>query len=294
MICFSIITFILIKYGGNVDFFYEKFTTPKAKSLIIGDSRSFQGIQPNVIDDYFINKGFDIPVMNYSFTGAQAIAGPLYNASILKKLDSTATNGIFIISITPDFLTSKDGYNNNLGEFRESHQPPHNMTHVDISPNYEYLIKNLSFFHFKAVFKKTSKTHKNGWLEESNLPKDSLVFDTWRKQQIDVFLEDRSTYKISKFRIKSLDMLIKKLKPFGKTYLVRMPISKEFLKMENSYYPQLNTIINSLANGNNIPFFDFNNSEKLLYETYDGHHIDKYDGKRFTQTLCDSIFFSKK
>ncbi|MDO5987885.1 hypothetical protein Q4Q39_10775 [Flavivirga amylovorans] len=290
VVCFGIITVILMNYGGNVDYFYQKFTTPKVKSIIIGDSRSFQGIQPSVINQYFHNKNqYDLPVLNYSFTGAQAISGPLYTESILKKIDKTATNGLFIISITPDFLTSKDGFRNDLGEFRESNQPPHNMNHVDVNPNYEYLLKNMSYFHFKALFRKNSETHKDGWLEESNLPTDTLVFDTWRKHQIDLFLDEREMYKISDFRVNSFNTLIKELKKFGKVYLIRMPISKEFLNLENSYYPELNAIVDSIAKINETPFFDFNNSGELQYKTYDGHHIDKHGGKEFTKALCDSI-----
>ncbi|WP_303317693.1 hypothetical protein Q4Q34_17410 [Flavivirga abyssicola] len=290
MICLAILTYILMNYGGNVDYFYEKFTTPKVKSMIIGDSRSFQGVQPSIINQYFHNsKKYGLPILNYSFTGSQAISGPLYTESILKKLDKKTTNGLFIISITPDFLTSKVGFRNDLGEFREANQPPHNMDIVDVNPNYEYLLKNIAYFHFKALFRKNSKTHKDGWLEESNLPTDTLVFNTWRKHQIDLFLEDRNMYKISDFRVNSFNVLIKELKKYGEVYLIRMPISKEFLTLENSYYPKLSTIVDSIAKINEIPFFNFNNSDKLQYKTYDGHHIDKYGGGKFTKALCDSI-----
>ncbi|PIA77531.1 hypothetical protein BFR04_08815 [Gaetbulibacter sp. 4G1] len=290
IICLGIITTILINYGGHVDYFYEKFTTPKTKSMIIGDSRSFQGIQPKVINQYFQNKKpYELPILNYSFTVTQAVSGPLYNKSILKKIDTTATNGLFIISITPDFFTSKEGNRNELGEFREANQPPHNMNLVDVSPNYEYLLKNTSYLHFKALFRKKSKTHKDGWLEESNLPSDTLIFKKWKEHQINLFFKDRNKYQISDFRINSLNILIKELKKFGDVYLIRMPISKEFLNLENSYYPKLNTIADSLAKINEIPYFNFNRSEILQYKTYDGHHIDKYGGRKFTKTLCDSI-----
>ena len=83
--CFAVITFVLLKYGGYVDYFYVKFTTPKAKSMIIGDSRSMQGIQPSVVNEALSSKDYSLPVFNYSFTIAQASMGPLYNESILKK-----------------------------------------------------------------------------------------------------------------------------------------------------------------------------------------------------------------
>lgn len=290
----SLVTYILVKYGGNVDFFYEKFTTPKTKSMIIGDSRSFQGIHPQVMNSYLKNKGYDLPILNYSFTAGQAVSGPLYNASILKKIDTTARNGVFIISITPDFINSKFGFDNENGEFREANTPPHNMRFVTMNPNYEYLIKNISYFHFKALFRKGSTTHKDGWLEETNLPKDTLVLNNWRESQIRLFLKDRDLYKPSKLRINSLNDLVKQLKKYGEVYLIRMPISKRFLLLEDSYYPKFNTTIDSLSKMNSIKYFDFNLLGTNKYKTYDGHHVDKFAGKKFTLALCDSILLNKK
>ena len=53
------LAFLLLKYGYFVDYFYEKFTTPKQTSLILGDSRSMQGIQPRIINQELKNE------MNY-------------------------------------------------------------------------------------------------------------------------------------------------------------------------------------------------------------------------------------
>ncbi|WP_106794568.1 hypothetical protein [Aquimarina sp. Aq78] len=293
IICLGIVTIVLVNSGGNVDYFYEKFTTPNAKSMIIGDSRSLQGIQPSVINTYFKDKGYDLPILNYSFTIAQALIGPPYNKSIFKKLDTTSTNGIFIISITPDMLTSHKDYSNEEGEFREIDQPPHNMNFVNMNPNYEYLVKNFSFFHFKGMFRKSSTLHKDGWLEETNLPKNKQVFEDWKKNQIALYLKDQGDFEVSDIRIQSLVTLIKKLDRYGDVYLVRMPISKEYLGYEEKYYPKFDTTIDSLSKTNQIPYFDFNKMD-MVYETYDGHHIDKFAGKKFTENLCKLIFLNKK
>ncbi len=293
IICLGIVTIVLVKYGGNVDYFYEKFTTPKAKSMIIGDSRSLQGIQPSVINAYFKDKGYNLPILNYSFTIAQALIGPPYNKSIFKKLDTTSTHGIFIISITPDMLTSHKDYNNEEGEFREIDQPPHNMNFVNMNPNYEYLVKNFSFFHFKGMFRKSSTLHKDGWLEETNLPKNKQVFEDWKKNQIALYLKDQGNFEVSDVRIQSLVTLIKKLGHYGDVYLVRMPISKEYLGYEEKYYPKFDTTIDSISKSNQVPYFDFNKMD-MVYETYDGHHIDKFAGKKFTENLCKLIFLNKK
>ncbi len=288
-ICLAIVTFVLKNYGGNVDYFYEKFTTPKTKSMIIGDSRAFQGIQPAVMNSYFQGKGYDTPVLNYSFTIAQAMIGPLYNESIFKKLDTSGDNGIFVISVTPEMLTSHRDYNDEIGQFREEGQPPHNMEFVTMNPNYEYLIKNLSFFHFKALFRGNSKVHKDGWLEEANLPTDEKMFLEWKKHQIDLFLSDTKGAKLSKIRIQSLGELIERLDTHGTVFLVRMPIGEEFLDYENTNFPNFNSIIDSIAEIKHISYFDFNRYKKK-YKTYDGHHIDKFAGAEFTKVLCDSIY----
>jgi hypothetical protein len=293
IICLFIITTVLLKYGGNVDYFYQKFTTPKAKSMIIGDSRSFQGIQPSIINNYFKGKDFGLPMLNYSFTIGQAIIGPLYNKSIFKKLDESSINGIFIISITPEMLSEHSGFNNANGEFREQGQPPHNMEYVDMNPNYEYFIKNLSFFHFQAMFRRNSETHKDGWLEEKVLPKDEGVFNEWRNHQINLFLKDAKNSKFSNTRIQSLKDLISKLKVKGNVYLLRMPISDEFYSYEDMYYPGFDKIIDSISKFNNIDYFNFKLIDRS-YKTYDGHHIDKYEGKNFTKDLCDLINVSIK
>ena len=63
----AIILFMLSRYGGYVDYFYNKLASPRQHSLIIGDSRSFQGIQPAVVNENLKNQ-FELPMYNYSFT----------------------------------------------------------------------------------------------------------------------------------------------------------------------------------------------------------------------------------
>jgi len=189
-------------------------------------------------------------------------------------------------------LTEHEGYDNTLGIFREEGQPPHNMRFVTMNPNYEYLIKNLSFFHFKGVFRQKAKLHKDGWLEETNLPSNDTIFEAWKQNQINLFLKEAEKAKLSKVRIKSLVDLITTLDTHGDVFLVRMPISKDFLAIEERYFPSFGQVVDSVANQQKVSFFDFNRST-TIYKTYDGHHFDKFVGKQFTKALCDSILNGK-
>ena len=292
LIIILLLTLFLHHYGGYVDYFYNKFTTPKASSMIIGDSRALQGIQPEIINNTLKNEGFELPMFNFSFTIAQGLIGPLYRKSILRKIDTNTKKGLFIIAINPWMLGSKKENNNDKGEFKESGTPPHNMNFVSMNPNFEYLLKNYNYFHFKAVFRKKSFLHKDGWLEENNLPKDSLIFKNWKNNQINMFTGFIEGYKVSEFRKTSLDTLIKDLKKYGRVYLVSTPIDKDILEIENRFYPDFDKDMDALAKLNNISYLNFNTAISQSYTTYDGHHIDKFGGKPFTKAICDSIIKS--
>ena len=283
----SIVSTVLITSGGYVDYFYEKFTTPKAKSLILGDSRSMQGIQPTVINNDLLNQYFELPILNYSFTIAQISYGPLYLESIKKKLDSTSKNGLFIVTVNPWILSKREKDNEQRGVYFEEGMPPHNMNFVNMDPNFEYFFKNFNYFHFKSIIRRTSKMHKDGWLEESNLPKDSVMLNVWKKKQIDLYTNWSKVWKKSVYRLTSLMETINYLKGFGTVTLIRMPIDKHLLQIEENFWNNFDKDILNLAKKTNVKYINF--SKDNIYETYDGNHLDKYGGITFTKNLCDSI-----
>ena len=283
----SIVSTVLITSGGYVDYFYEKFTTPKAKSLILGDSRSMQGIQPTVINNDLLNQYFELPILNYSFTIAQISYGPLYLESIKKKLDSTSKNGLFIVTVNPWILSKREKDNEQRGVYFEEGMPPHNMNFVNMDPNFEYFFKNFNYFHFKSIIRRTSKMHKDGWLEESNLPKDSVMLNVWKKKQIDLYTNWSKVWKKSVYRLTSLMETVNYLKGFGTVTLIRMPIDKHLLQIEENFWNNFDKDILNLAKKTNVKYINF--SKDNIYETYDGNHLDKYGGVTFTKNLCDSI-----
>ena len=284
----SIITFILLKFGGQVDSFYNKFTTPKASSMIIGDSRALTGIRPNVVNKKLAGRGFDLPMLNYSFTIAQAPIGPLYRESILKKLKPNTKNGLFIISLSPLMLLSENSHDNYNNEFVEDDLSPHNMDFVDINPNYEYLIDNYNSFHFKAVFRENLILQKNGWLQDNNLPNTREEYEKRRDWWINSYNNFDKRYSFSKYRLASLDTLIKTLKGYGKVHIARLPVDPIFLPLEEKMCPRFDKLVDSLSNINNVKYYNYKNTSDT-YKTLDGAHLSKLYSDKFTESLCDSI-----
>ncbi|WP_445381940.1 hypothetical protein [Robiginitalea sp. IMCC43444] len=286
----TIISCILMLWGGRVDYFYNKFTSQKSASLIIGDSRSFQGIQPAILNEFLSDSYLELPILNYSFTIGQAPMGPLYNQSISKKILTNRRNGLFIISVTPLMFTKNKGYDHKKGQFPEANQPPHNMHFVELNPNFEYLLKNLSFFHFKAIFRGNAITHKDGWLEEKNISRDSLSYRNMENHQLKIFFQDSEIQGYSDVRLTAFNDLLKLLSSIGKVFVIRTPISNNFITKENEYFPNFNQKVDSMAQKFDVPFIDFNEHPlKHKFETYDGHHLNKRGGRYFTEVLSDSI-----
>jgi len=280
IIAIIIVSFILIKYGAYADYFYNKFTTPKAKSMILGDSRSFQGIQPKIINAFFDDNQYDLPMFNYSFTIAQISYNELYLQSIKRKIDKTTKNGLFILSVHPWVLSNKNTTDINV--------PPHNMNNVTSNPNYEYFIKNLNYFHFKSIFRQNSKLHKDGWLEERNIPSNKKILLDWKKKQIKMYQDFSKKWRPSKLYLKNLDSTVKFLKNYGKVVLVRMPVNNAINTIENNYWHNFDNDMSIITLNNNIKYISFV-KDSLKYKTYDGNHIDKNGGVFFTKDLCEKI-----
>ncbi|MCF8273409.1 MAG: hypothetical protein K9I95_06220 [Flavobacteriaceae bacterium] len=288
IICLGIVTFFLKTQGAYIDPFYEKFTTPKVNSLIIGDSRGFQGLTPHIVNKYLNNDDYDLPIYNYAFTIDQAHIGPHYRKSVLKKLTKTSKNGLFLISLTPLMMSSDVNNSNEKGEFIENKEPPHTIHFVDKNPNYEYFIKHLNYFEFKAMLKKEYTVHKNGWMEINHISNDKRVLKAWKDEQMRRFIEMSKTSKPSDFRFKSLDTLVKTLKDFGEVYLLRLPIDADFLELENNYFKEFNTRVQTVANENDIKYFNFGTTNDD-YFAFEGHHLDTKSAELFTKNVCDSI-----
>ena len=280
------LAFLLLKYGYFVDYFYEKFTTPRQTSLILGDSRSMQGIQPQIINQEFKNQGYHLPMFNYSFTIAQINYGKPYTESIKKKLQPSK-NGLFIVSVNPWLFTEREGDDLKNGIYSESSSPPNNMTFVNSNPNFEYFIRNFKYFHFRTIFRQTAEMHKDGWLEESNLPKDQKTLESWKNNQVLLYKSFAEKWKKSAIRKNDFIHMVEFLKKNGKVIFVRMPVDPQLLNMEHNFWRSFDDEMDTLSKQMDVKYINFSKDNK--YPTYDGNHIDKHGGIAFTKELCDSI-----
>jgi hypothetical protein len=277
-----------------VDNFYHRFTTPKGKSLILGTSRSAQGIKPSVINQRITLH--DNPVINHSFAIGPSSFGPNYLREIRQKIDPDATNGLHIISVDPWSLTKDmDNVEDDTARFYEVRQKLFvgNLESSSSNPNFGYLrnywTNRFSVFEnlFKSVinYKKRIVLHDDGWLEV-HIPLDTAMINQRIKESTAEYAEQEVM--ISATRMEYLHEIIRFLNDKGTVILVRMPVSLPMAHLERSRFPDFSQMIRVIAEENNVYFFDFFDLSGQ-FQTVDTHHLYKKESDLFTNTLCDSI-----
>tara|TARA_R110002051_G_scaffold325045_1_gene425455 strand:+ start:4165 stop:5076 length:912 start_codon:yes stop_codon:yes gene_type:complete len=284
-----IITFfgVLSMADGYTDDFYIRFTTKQQNNLIIGTSRAAQGIHPNVL-----NKKLDKIFFNYAFTGLHSPYGEVYYNSIIKKLDSTTKDGTFIISVTPWAIASRTTEANDAKNFREVGLQLDNTKNVNSYPNFDYLLNNLQgrFYQILAnPFASSTFLRKDGLLEV-NIPMDSISIEIRANKKIKAYREkDLKNYHFSELRLKFLKKLIIKLNTHGKVYLVRLPIKKEVLEIENELIPKFNKILLDEIIPLTSGYLDMSRNEFEKYIFTDGNHLSKESGIIVTEHIATWI-----
>ena len=285
-----IIHFILgFLADGTTDDFYLRFTSSKQKSLIIGASRAAQGIQPQLIDSILDLTGAD-KIYNFSFTGKNSPYGKVYYNAIQTKLNTSNTNGIFIVTVDPWSVSVDTSVkNNNELDFDSD---LYRTNSYNSSPNYNYLIKNYKNGWGSILLNKIVKNillrnknklsnisgswtylHDNGWLEVFT-SMDSIYVQKNTKTKVEYYEQLIKHYQFSAYRFEYLSKTIQLLQNYGTVYLVRLPAHKSFIKIEDAIAADFDLRIEELSIKNNIKYINLI-GESNDYQYTDGSHLYK-------------------
>lgn len=270
---------------GWSDFAYKRLRrSHNERSLILGVSRSAQGICPDVINKELEGYGYSLPIYNFSFTIDGSPYGETYYEAIKRKLIETDYgNGLFILEVSPWNLSV-------LSKDNPTYPEEYNyLTHVHFytKPNYEYLFKEavrpFSFGNKVMVLQDDGRLVLNVPMDSSSIAQRS---ERRKKDDEGVWLWK------SEYRMKWLVNTIKLLKTKGSVFLVYMPSSEYFINKEKKCWPQFKDDIIKIAADEKVEFISFDNVADK-YRTIDGMHLYKDDAIVFTKDLCDSIKIRK-
>ena len=249
VVMFSVVTVgvflgVLSTADGWTDAYYLRFTTPTQQSLIVGTSRAAQGLQPAVFDSLL-----NLNIYNYAFTFGHSPYGPTYLHSIKAKVDTSSTNGTFIVAVDPWSLCSSKAAPNDSLLFEERDRMLATTPCVNCKPNFTYLIDHLSGRYYSTLFRNKGSyhLHDDGWLAITvNMDEDKV-----RKRTVSKIREYREGSFIEKtyssLRFAYLQKTIDYLKRYGEVYLVRLPVGPEMLALETEFDPLFEERMQQLA-----------------------------------------------
>jgi hypothetical protein len=273
--------FVFSLENGKADPFYHRFISPKQNSLILGTSRAAQGIQPAVLNE-ILDLEKEKKFFNYSFTVMHSPYGEIYTNSIVKKLDlDKSIQGVFILAVDPWSLSSIKENPDDQNLFLEKGKMLDKLIFVHSIVNIQYFIKYYEKPFYEILVRKfldsQSVLHKDGWLEikindeDKNYPKRL-------RSKINLYKENFNNASYSKSRMESFLRLIEILQKKGQVYMVRLPVDKEILKIENELIPEFDELINNISIQYSVPYLDLS-CKSSSYRYTDGNHLEKSSGK---------------
>ncbi len=276
---------------GHTDAHYLRFTSPLQQSMILGNSRAAQGIQPSVLKN-ILHKDF----YNYSFTFNISSFGPVYYRSIARKLDPHTKDGIFIIAIDPWSLASQTEDPNDTANFRETKERLYQLENVSSKPNIEYLATHYNDAFYKILFNQSilnkrifnaMEVQEDGWLDV-DLKLDSLAFEAKVPARRDLYLNEHLPIsKFSEARLAYLLKTIELLKKHGEVYLVRVPVHPLFMEVEDMLMPNMDSVIDPAIRASD-GFLDLSPyNEKFIF--IDGNHLYKDSGAEVSRMIGEWI-----
>jgi hypothetical protein len=288
LILFSLIVLSFFSLAdGYTDPFYVRFTTPRQSNLILGTSRSAQGILPSIL-----NQKLHPTFFNFSFTVVHSPYGQVYLNKIKDKLNRSVKNQIFILTVDPWSISSKSDDPNDFKSFRENDLSLGKTKFINYKPNVEYLFENISGNYLDILNFSESEhdmfLHEDGWLEVSVNMSDSIV-----KKRIESKVEiykakHLPAYKFSTLRYNKLKETILFLKNYGSVYLVRLPVHPNIFEIENELSPDFNLRMTDLKNYMDlyINLIPVNNN----YKYTDGNHLHKSSGIKVSEHIANIIY----
>jgi len=147
---------------------------------------------------------------------------------------------------------------------------------INHSPNLNYLLfayEGLYIDLFRKKLKGGVFLHDDGWLEV-NAPMDEKNISDRLAEKIKSYEAKVRTYRFSELRWNYFKKTIEFLKDYGTVYLVRLPVHKSILSIDNKLMPNLNRRVEELADSLNVRYLDLSEeTEDYIY--VDGNHLYK-------------------
>lgn len=282
---------------GTTDDYYLKFSSPKQSSLILGTSRAKQGVIPSVLSASVENQ--DLQFFNFSFTLKSSPFGLVYYNAIKQKIDPETKDGCFIVTVDPWSISEKLA---DSTKTTDSLSVLYGVSDFTSKPNFNYLYKQFPHGWGRILLNRIEKPilkyysgqlntsvtgsfsvlDRDGWLDVYTSLDSSFVKNKEEKR-FETYREKSMERAGSRHRTQYLDTLVDFLNIHGDVYLVRLPVHKKMLVIEQQYMPDFHEKISksiSMSKG----YLDFSTLPNE-YSYTDGNHLTKYSAEDVSKKI---------
>ena len=277
---------------------YSKFTH-ETPSLILGLSREHYGLDPETVDRELSEVNYEGPFQNFAFEKSQSPYGEVYLHAILEKLPSQTMDGIFILGVSPGSFSAANRLKTpeEILEF-DSGTMLGKMTRYNSDPNLEFVRKCYGRSLYKGLFphdhRVTSTFHENGW-EEFRLygPGYEITAEDiryWQDETVKGYTKLAGVIPehISSYRLEWFSKTIDSLQKHGRVFLLRVPMHRGVLALEDQVWPSFDRQMDSIALLKSVPYLNYRDRTEE-FETYDGSHLHSESAKAFSRDVARTI-----
>ena len=278
---------VLLLADGSTDPFYLRFTTQRQAGLIVGTSRPAQALLPARIRTAAGQQDNAPALYNFSFTLVHSPFGPTYLEAIRAKMDHDVRDAVHIVSVEPWSICIDRAQADDPLSYNEQNLCLGTTPSLCMDPNLPYLLKSYRDKFLDIVEHRLQENetflHDDGWLQINSTLSEAQK-DGRRRIMLADFREKARTMRFSTIRFGYLIKTIELLSTTGKVHLVRLPVSRPLLAVEDSLMPGFDALMGSMARSFGVPYINCTDSlERFAYT--DGGHVERESAFRISDGL---------
>lgn len=276
---------VVLMADGSTDPFYVRVTTPRQAGLIVGASRSAQGLVPSVMP-----VGAS-PDFNFSFAATHSPYGPTYLEAIRKKMDPAARNAVHYVVVEPWSVCGAKDAPNDPSLFKEAETFLGTLPSMTSDPNIMYFIQGTQKRMVDVLVNRIDPgpmfLHRDGWLEV-RLDRTPQQVAERAATGIALHRAEIQDLAYSHLREAYLARTVQLLGSTGRVHLIRLPVSPGLLAVEDSLAPHFNERMAALAERSHVTYTDL--SRDTAGSTFtDGSHLDRISALRMSLLIGNLI-----
>jgi hypothetical protein len=267
------------KYLGELFWTRKTFAPPKYNVVIMGDSRVYRGVSPEIIESYLP----EMKVLNFAYSNG-GLNPTMFDAAQEKLVKNNGPK-VIILGISANAITDYSAGNQQY--LQELNRPREEIFERIYFNPVQYWFSATSPEKLKKHFSKVEETsyYRNTYFMDGYVESDKFPQDTMDAMQY--YVDDYKNYKVTPEKLEALFNQVKKWTGAGITVVGFVPpISQPLRNLEDSLGLFNDEAIKAGFEKASGHWVDLNPSN---FKTYDGSHVTVESAQRISHIIGEEI-----